>query len=115
VGAYSVSYENRCKYCIAAHFKMAHQEGVSVEVVDTILSGEALKDNKLEALHCFVCSVVATRGFPEEKIIQNFLLNGYTKKNSLEVILGVGLKTLSNYTNHIAHTPVDGAWNINQE
>jgi hypothetical protein len=28
----------------------------------------------------------------------------------LDVILGVGVKTLSNYTNHIAHTPLDPAW-----
>ena len=25
----------------------------------------------------------------------------------LEVILGVGFKTLSNYTNHVANTPLD--------
>ena len=25
-------------------------------------------------------------------------------------VLGVGMKTLSNYTNHIAHTPLDPAW-----
>jgi hypothetical protein len=28
----------------------------------------------------------------------------------LDVILGIGLKTLSNYTNHIVGTPVDGAF-----
>jgi AhpD family alkylhydroperoxidase len=27
-----------------------------------------------------------------------------------DVILGVGVKTLSTYTNHIAHTPLDPAW-----
>ncbi|TDC82630.1 carboxymuconolactone decarboxylase family protein, partial [Nonomuraea deserti] len=28
----------------------------------------------------------------------------------LDIVLGVGMKTLSNYTNHIACTPLDPAW-----
>jgi hypothetical protein len=39
---------------------------------------------------------------------------GYTRRQVLDVVLGVGMKTLSNYTNHIAHTPLDPAWQ-NQE
>lgn len=103
----SASYENHCEYCMSAHLKIAVKEGVPTEIVECILSGEALTDNKLEALHQFVCKVVATRGFPEEKTIQNLLQSGYTQKNILEVILGIGMKTLSNYTNHIAHTAID--------
>jgi hypothetical protein len=32
---------------------------------------------------------------------------GSTKEQVLEVLVGVAMKTLSNYTNHIAHTPLD--------
>ena len=39
--------------------------------------------------------------------IEAFRDAGYTRANLLEVVLGVGLKTLSNYTNHLAGTPVD--------
>ena len=35
---------------------------------------------------------------------------GYSEQHVLDVILGIGLKTLSNYTNHIAGTPVDEAF-----
>ncbi len=31
----------------------------------------------------------------------------FTKQNILEVILGVAVKVISNYTNHIAATPTD--------
>ncbi|WP_256464097.1 hypothetical protein [Amycolatopsis sp. EV170708-02-1] len=31
-------------------------------------------------------------------------------RNVLEWILGVGMKTLSKYANHLAHTPLDPAW-----
>ena len=39
-----------------------------------------------------------------------FLAAGHTRRNVLDVVLGVGMKTLSNYTNHLAHTPLDPAW-----
>lgn len=35
---------------------------------------------------------------------------GFTKAQVLEVILGISFKTLSNYVNHIAETPLDGAF-----
>lgn len=103
----TVSVANRCEYCMAAHGKIACQEGIDKEIVDRISFEENLLDPKLEALRQFVRDVVVSLGFPHEKITQNFLNQGYTQKNILEVILGVGMKTLSNYTNHIAHTPID--------
>ena len=32
---------------------------------------------------------------------------GYTQRQVLDVLTLVALKTLSNYVNHIAHTPLD--------
>ena len=39
-----------------------------------------------------------------------FLAAGHTRLKVLDVVLGVCMKTLSNYTNHLAHTPLDPAW-----
>ena len=49
------------------------------------------------------------------KTIGAFPEAGYCKAQSLEVILGISFKTLSNYMNHHANTPLDeafesGAW-----
>ncbi|MCP9976901.1 hypothetical protein [Actinomadura madurae] len=54
--------------------------------------------------------MVSGRGWVEEAEVQAFLDAGYTRRHVMDVILGVGMKTLSNYTNHIAHTPLDPAW-----
>ncbi|WP_206601123.1 hypothetical protein [Pseudophaeobacter leonis] len=45
--------------------------------------------------------------------IEEFLAVGYTRQTILEVILGTALKTLSNYTNHIAETDLDVAFQPN--
>ncbi|MFI7115892.1 carboxymuconolactone decarboxylase family protein [Amycolatopsis sp. NPDC049868] len=55
--------------------------------------------NACESAH----STLALKSGVDE--VEEFLAAGYTERNVLDVILGVGMKTLSNYTNHIAHTP----------
>jgi len=39
--------------------------------------------------------------------LQQFLDAGYTQAQVLEALVGVSMKTLSNYANHIADTPLD--------
>lgn len=106
----ATSYENGCEYCVAAHTVIAGMQHVSEDVVQAIRAGRPIAHPRLEALRRFTAAVVASRGLPpdEEKIA--FINAGYTKAQTLEVVLGVGVKTLSNYTNHLAETPLDRAF-----
>ncbi|MCG8435980.1 MAG: carboxymuconolactone decarboxylase family protein [Gammaproteobacteria bacterium] len=79
-------------------------------MVAALREGTPIPDMKLEALRRFTAKVVQSRGFVSEQDIEDFLAAGYGNEQILEVILGVGLKTLSNYTNHFADTPVDQAF-----
>lgn len=106
----TVSYENGCEYCVAAHSVIAGMHQVPEPVVRAIRSGEPLADPKLEALRRFVAAVVLTRGLPSAVDRAAFEAAGYGQAQTLEVVLGVGFKTLSNYTNHIAETPLDPAF-----
>lgn len=105
-----VSRENTCHYCVAAHCTIAQMRGVPNGIVDAIRAGRPLADPRLEALRQMTQSLVATRGYPAAEVVQRFQAAGYSEKNALEVVLAVGLKTMSNYTNHVAHTPVDAAF-----
>lgn len=42
--------------------------------------------------------------------LQAFLNAGYESKHVLDILVGVAQKTMSNFTNHIAKTPLDGAF-----
>ncbi|MEM7247031.1 MAG: carboxymuconolactone decarboxylase family protein [Acidobacteriota bacterium] len=103
----ATSYENECDYCMAAHTAIAGMQGVDADVIESLRKGEPLADTKLRALHDFTQAVVAKRGWVEDDDVQAFITAGYTKRHVLEVVLGVGLKTLSNFTNHVAQTPLD--------
>ncbi len=51
--------------------------------------------------------LVAKRGRPSEEDVAAFLGAGYNRAQILEVIVGIAFKTLSNFTNHLADTPID--------
>ncbi len=106
----SVSAVNACGYCMAAHSLIARNSGLPEQAIEALRQDRPISEVRLEALRRFTAAVVDSRGWPGEAAVESFLGAGYSKANVLEVILGVGMKTLSNYTNHLAATPVDEAF-----
>ncbi|SEN36210.1 uncharacterized peroxidase-related enzyme [Roseovarius tolerans] len=104
---------NGCKYCMAAHTTLSQMSGVPEDVIMALRNDTPIADSKLEALRQFAIIVNESRGWPAEDQIGTFLKAGYTPQTILEVILGTALKTLSNYTNHVAETDLDPAFAAN--
>jgi len=104
----TASHENECEYCMAAHSTAAGVKGVSSETIGALRTGGVIPDAKLNALSVFVRSIVKTRGWPDEEAKEAFFNAGYGTQQYLEVVVGVSLKTLSNYVNHATQTPLDG-------
>ncbi len=104
---------NNCTYCMAAHTTISQMQGVDADVIESLRSGTAIGDPKLEALRQFAVRINETRGFVDQSDIDAFLEAGFSQGNILDVILGTSFKTLSNYTNHIAETPLDNAFKAN--
>lgn len=105
----SASFQNRCHYCMAAHSVVGDMVGLPDHVIQAVRDGKEISgDPRLEALRAFTASVVENRGWVPEDEVDAFLDAGFDAGNALEVITGVTLKTLSNYMNHLAATPVDG-------
>lgn len=104
----AVSVENQCHYCSAVHSTiLKNQLDVDEGIVDAVRSGESLRDAKLDALVSYTRKAVAERGFVSASDAQSFLDAGYSKGQLLEINLIIALKTISNYTNHLAGTPLD--------
>ena len=106
----ATSFENNCEYCMAAHSTLAGMQRVPDDVVQALRQGGPLADARLEALRSFTSKVVAERGWVPEADVATFLAAGFTRAQVLDVVLGVGMKTLSNYATHMAPTPVDEAF-----
>jgi len=103
----TVNVENNCHYCVPAHTGIAKAMGVDDAITDALRNETPLPNARLEALRDFTLSVVRDRGNVDDAKVQAFLDAGFTKRNILEVVLGYSQKVMSNYTNHLAQTPVD--------
>ncbi len=105
----TVSFENDCDYCMAAHTAEAKQGELDEDIIQALREGTPIKDQRLEALRKFAANIVRQQGNLSATEIESFLSSGFTRTNILEIILAVTIKTLTNYTNHIAETPLDQA------
>ncbi|MEO1040174.1 MAG: carboxymuconolactone decarboxylase family protein [Pseudomonadota bacterium] len=103
----TASEENGCQYCLAAHSGLAKGAGLDDAEIAALRSGGELADARLQALAEFTRRVVVERGWVGEDAVDAFIAAGFTRANVLDVILGVSLKTVSNYANHIIDTPID--------
>ena len=107
----AASVQNRCHYCSAVHSTiLKNQLNVDETTVRAVRNGEPLPDQKQNALVNYVKTAVKNRGFVVEEDLQAFLKAGYSRQNVLEINLIIALKTISNYTNHLADTPLDEAF-----
>lgn len=103
----TINVENECHYCVPAHTAIANMMKVPEEITEALRNETRLPDDRLEALRNFTLKVVRKRGNVTKDDLQAFYDAGYGRRQVLEVILGVAQKTMSNYVNHIAGTPVD--------
>ena len=104
----AVSVENQCDYCVAAHSMVATKmAGMPEKHLTAIRDRKSVDNTRLNALVDFTKEVVRTKGFVSEESVNRFFDMGFNSQNLLEILLCVSMKTLSNYTNHIAHTSLD--------
>jgi AhpD family alkylhydroperoxidase len=105
----TANFENQCEYCVPWHTKLAQIAGMVPNEIEALRQGAELEDPKLESLRQFTKSLILNRGKIAEAELKAFFAVGYSARQALEVILGIAVKTMSNYTNSIAGTPLDKA------
>ena len=114
----AVSVENGCEFCVAAHSMIARRMAKAPDaVVDALRDRETIPEARLQALATFTRAMVRERGLVAEVPLQAFLKAGFTHQQALEVVLGVTMKTLSNYANHLTKTQTNAefaheAWHL---
>ena len=103
----TASAENACSYCVSAHSVLAGMADMPEQTLMELRQQVALTDHKFSALQKLTLSVMEHHGYIPEEDIAAFQAAGYEQCHLLEVLTILAQKTLSNYYNHIAHTPLD--------
>ncbi|MGI2108194.1 carboxymuconolactone decarboxylase family protein [Shewanella frigidimarina] len=103
----TINVEHECGYCVPAHTGIAHSMKVDPALTEALRNKAAMPTAKLQALQDATLSIVRNRGNISEAELAAFYAAGYGQQQVLEIILGLSQKVISNYTNHVAKTPVD--------
>jgi alkylhydroperoxidase family enzyme len=106
----TINVEHECTYCVPAHTGIANMMNVDPALTEALRTHGPMPTAKLQTLHDITLAVVRNRGNLSEEEMETFFAAGYEQRQLLEIVLGVAQKVMSNYVNHIAHTPVDEAF-----
>jgi AhpD family alkylhydroperoxidase len=103
----AINVLNECEYCTSGHSVLAKMAGVEPDAIEALRDSRPLEDARLQVLRRFVERIVAERGFAGDAAVDDFLAAGFSKAQVLELVVIVATKTISNYVNHLTHTPLD--------
>lgn len=103
----AISAANGCHYCTAAHTALGKAAGVEATDLAAIRAGRAPADSRAAALAETVRLLLERQGWLEGPDLARLEGLGVDRRTLYDVVAFVGLKTISNWVNHIAATPVD--------
>ncbi|MFG1645214.1 carboxymuconolactone decarboxylase family protein [Amycolatopsis sp. NPDC049252] len=103
----TVAARNGCHLCVAMHTASLQRLSAAPELVAALRAESALPSPHLEALRGFVHAVMDTTGEVPPEALEAFTGAGYTPRNALEVVLGIGTYTLSTFANRLTGAPLD--------
>ncbi len=106
----AVSAFNECDYCRAAHSIASKMAGVPAADIQAIRKGDLPTTPRLRSLVHAAWLVLDSRGSLGDNNVAALEVEGIDRAQLYEIVAIVGLKTISNYVNHIAHTPIDPAF-----
>lgn len=97
-----------CTFCVAGHTAISYKQGnLPPELVNALRDQTTLPDAKLDALAVFTRAIIRSKGAVSDAELAAFRAAGYGEQQVVEVVLGVALATLCNFSNTLAGTELN--------
>jgi AhpD family alkylhydroperoxidase len=103
----TIATRNGCHLCVAMHTARLHALDADQDVIAALRAGTTLGEPRLESLRLFTLRVLETAGEVPDDELTAFLGAGFTRRNALEVVLGIGTYTMSTLANRLVRAPID--------
>lgn len=100
VAVLTVAVRHDCRTCIGIHSAALRQHG-GAELVRPLREQQALADPALEAVRLFTEQVFASHGQVPDAELQAFLAAGHTEEQALEIVMVIGIYTMSTFANRL--------------
>jgi AhpD family alkylhydroperoxidase len=99
----TIATRNGCQFCVRMHTGRLRQLGAAPGLITALRNGEPLETEREEAIRQFTLRALATTGQVPDEEIGKFLAAGFTTRNALEVVLGIGTYTMSTFANRLVN------------
>lgn len=97
-----------CEFCVAGHTAIGLKKaGFDKTTVIALQRRAHTGDARLDAVADFTRAVIVSRGAVADGELEEFLAAGFSQAQALEVVLGVSLATLCNFTNNLARNDIN--------
>ena len=103
----AASVENEGRYCVAGHTLFGRSIGMPEQAIGAIRSGGDVEDDRLSALHRFAQQMIRSRGHVSVQDIEALTAAGFSRPQMMEIIMGVTVKTFTNYVDSVMHLTLD--------
>lgn len=116
----TIAIRNHCDVCVAMHTARLTAMDTDDATITALRGGAplgvdapeerqsvALADPRLDAVRVFTLRLLDTAGDVGEDALRDFLAHGYTPRNALEIVLGIGTYTMSTLANRLTTALVD--------
>ncbi len=97
-----------CEFCVAGHTALTSKKtDLPKTLIAKLQQRGQTDDPRIDALVNFVRSIIVSRGAVSTGEFENFINAGFQQAQALEVVLGVSLATLCNFTNNLAKNDIN--------
>ncbi|HEV7961041.1 MAG TPA: carboxymuconolactone decarboxylase family protein, partial [Actinoplanes sp.] len=103
----TMATRNGCHLCVAMHTARLKAIGADSGTIAALRAAAPLDDPRLAALQQFTVRVLDTTGQVDDDELKAFVDAGFTPRNALEVVLGIGAYTMSTFANRLVRAPLD--------
>lgn len=103
----AVSQLNECRYCQSAHTITGKMNGFTDEQIIELRKGGASWDSKIDVLARTAVNIVATKGKIGPAALEEFYAAGYTKANVVDLIMAIGIITVTNLFHNVTDVAID--------
>lgn len=103
----TVAVRNECHVCVAMHTRILTDLDADPALTEALRAQRPLPDPRLEAVRVLTREVLDRSGDVGQGALDAFLAHGYTPRQALDVVLGIGAYTLSTLANRLTGAPLD--------
>lgn len=98
---------NGSAWPVAFHSTLALKEGVDPADVAAVRRGDLPAAPRLAALSALTRALIDKRGALDEADVKAFTAAGFDEAQLLEVVTGIAISTMANYTANLARPPLE--------